>query len=281
MKIITRAVWQMTPAGYQLLEQDAYEHSGPVAMAKGGGPAPVDPARQVAAESAANRPNVVGPGGTVTYSQGPQIVTGYDKNGAPILGNRDTETTALSPTGQRQFDTENQIAEALLGGASRQVGDLANTPFSFDEAGGRASKASFERQAALLRPQFERSDKDFEQRMSNAGIPLGSEAYNEAFRELKNNENFALTDAARASESQGADLAIKERQQRYNELAAALGGDQIMPFGGGSGAAPIDAAGAFGAAQDAKLARYNAGQQSRNTAIGAGAGLGAAAIVAF
>jgi len=36
MKIITRAVFQMTPDGYELLEEDSHEYNGPVAEAKGG-----------------------------------------------------------------------------------------------------------------------------------------------------------------------------------------------------------------------------------------------------
>lgn len=36
MKIITRAVYQMTPAGFELLEEDSHDYTGSVAEAKGG-----------------------------------------------------------------------------------------------------------------------------------------------------------------------------------------------------------------------------------------------------
>lgn len=331
MKIITRSVWQMTQAGMHLLEQDSHEHAGPVALAKGGAPAAPDPARQAAAESAANRPNVVGPGGTTTYSQGPRIVTGYDAKGNPIYGNRDTETTTLSGSGQKQFDLENQIAESLLGGARGQVDQLAGTRYQNQNSkkgefnpgaeytegemykpNGQFADDVYQRVAKGLQPEFDRRNRSNDQKLANQGLPIGSEAYNEAMSTESEGQNRALEDAALAAEEQGfqRDLAVRgqqqdelgsrfgrtlgireqanqeglsERQQQYNELAAALGGDQIAPVGsfGGGGGGQIDVSGAFGAQQDARLAKYNASQQQRNTNIGAGAGLATAGIIAF
>lgn len=242
MKIITRAVWQMTPAGYELLEQDAYDHAGQVQHAKGGGPAAPDPARQAAAESAANRPNVVGPGGTTTYSQGPRIVTGYDAKGNPIFGNRDTETTTLSDSGQKQFDLENQIAESLLGGARGQVDELANTKYQnrrttqgdFDPGGeytqgdqytpnGKFADDVYERTANALRPEFDRRNRANDQKLANQGLPIGSEAYKEAQSIEGESQNKAFEDAALAAEEQGFQRDLAVRGQQQDELSGRFG----------------------------------------------------------
>ena len=53
----------------------------------------------------------------------------------------------------------------------------------------------------------------FEQRMANSGIPVGSEAYNDALSQHEKDKNFALADAARAATTQGAQLALSQRQQ--------------------------------------------------------------------
>lgn len=103
LKIITRAVFQMTADGYQLIEEDSYEHAGPVALAKSGGRPPASPDYIGAANAqgqqnlnairtgaALNRVNQVTPYGSVTYSRGggggsqqPQTIT---NGGVPVYG---------------------------------------------------------------------------------------------------------------------------------------------------------------------------------------------------
>lgn len=259
-------------------------------------PKPPDPNVEINAQKSANQVNQVGPTGTVTYTQGPKVINGYDKNGLPTYGTSSTQTTQLSPEEQKKFDLSNQISEQLLTGANSNVGDLANNKFKFDYQGSgpTAAKDVYDRQAALLQPQFDRQDKNLEQKLANQGLPIGSEAYNEANTNQHNDQNFALTDAARAAESEGYNRyatdrsasdtrQLQQRQQQYNELASALGGDQIAPVGsfGGGGTAPIDVGGAYGAQNDAAQAGYNAKVTSRNTNIGAGASLAAAAAIAF
>lgn len=248
-------------------------------MNTGGGPKTPDPQVQANAESAANRYNINGPSGTQTWTQGPQTIIGYDSKGKPQYGQTSTQNIELGDSEQKQYDTRNQIAESLLGGAKEQVGGFADTPFTFNDQGHTAATAQFERQKALLDPEFKKQDEAFEDRYANQGIPVGSEAYNDALRQHENDKNFALTQAAQQSESTGAQLGLSERQQQYNELAAALGSQQlngVQAFG--TQAAPIDVAGAYQNANNANLAKYNAGAAGQNAGIGALGQLGSAAI---
>lgn len=266
---------------------------------KGGAPPVPDPTVQIAAQKSADQYNVVGPGGTTKWTQGPQMVTGYDQNGHAIFGSQSTQTTTLAPDQQKQYDLSNQIADQLLGGANKNIGTFVNTPFSggqafdYNTATPDAAKAAYTQQAALLQPDFDKANRQFDDKMANAGIPVGSEAYNDAKRQQDNDQNFALTDAAARAQGTGANMAFQQnqannatalatRQQQYNEIAAALGGSQIAPVGayaGGSGGS-VDASGAFNAQNNAKLAGYNAGVAGDNATMSAGAGLAGAGITA-
>jgi hypothetical protein len=266
---------------------------------KGGSPPVPDPTVQIAAQKSADQYNVVGPGGTTKWTQGGPMVTGYDQNGKPIFGTQSTQTTTLSQDQQKQYDLSNQIAQQLLGGANKNIGTFVNTPY---DAGGKfdyntetpdAAKAAYTQQTALLQPTFDKANRQFDDKMANAGIPVGSEAYNDAKRQQDQDQNFALTDAAARAQGTGANMAFQQhqanvqqglstRQQQYNEIAAALGGNQLAPvgqFAGGSGGS-VDASGAFNAANNAKLAGYNAGVAGDNATLSAGAGLAGAGITA-
>lgn len=252
-----------------------------------GGSAPVpDPAAQSAADKATNRYNISGPTGTQQWQQGAQTVQGYDQNGKPIYGSTDTQVTTLSPTQQRQYDTSNQIAETMLGGAQNKIGGengLANSSFSYDQAIPQAAADSYKHQIALLQPDFQNANKAFEQKMANSGLPVGSDAYNEALRQHENDQNTAMTNVSASAEQQGAQMSLSQRQQQYNELAAALGGQQVTPVNSfsGQGGANINVAGAYQQQNQARLAQYNAGQAQDAANTEAGAGLASTAAMAF
>src|SRR5882724_2686845 len=230
---------------------------------KGGSKAVPDPTQQIAAEQNANQYNIVSPTGSINYSKDP---TG-----------RTTQTTTLSPSEQKQLDTSNQIAETMLTGAQKKIPGLSDTSFDYNDQGSTAAKAAYQRQVDLLNPEFAKQDTAWEDRLANQGIPLGSEAYNDSLRQHENDKNFALTQAAQAAETEGTGLALSQRQQQYNELAAALGGQQLNPVGAFSQpAAPVDVAGAYAQKNQASIAQQMANQQSQNALLGAGAQLGGA-----
>lgn len=233
---------------------------------KGGKSAPVpDPAAQIKAEQNANQYNVVSPNGSINYSTDP---TG-----------RTTQTTTLGQSEQKQLDTSNQIAEAMLTGAQKKIPSFSDTSFDYNDQGSKAADAAFARQKARLDPEFAKANTTFEDKMANAGIPVGSEAYNDALRQHENDQNFALTDAARAAETEGTGLALSQRQQNYNELAAAMGGQQLNPVGAfGQAAAPVDVAGAYAQQNQANIANAQGSNSSKNGLMGAIGSLGGAAI---
>lgn len=269
----------------------------PVLLYKGGSPPVPDPNVQIAAEKGASQYNVQGPGGSTTWQQGGRVITGYDQQGKPLYSQQSTQVTQLSPDQQKQYDLSNQISQQLLTGANQNIGTFVNTPYSggkafdYNTATPDAAKAAYTQQANLLQPQFDKSNRQFDDKMANAGIPVGSEAYNDAKRQQDNDQNFALTDAAARAQTTGANMAFQQnqannaqglqtRQQQYNEISAALGGNQLQPvgaFAGGSGGG-VDASGAFNAQNNANLAGYNAGVAGDNSMMSAGAGLAGAGI---
>jgi hypothetical protein len=282
MKIITRAVFQMTPEGFTLLEQDSFDYIGDIAHAKGGGtaPAPPDPAVQTNAEAAANRYNTVGPGGSTTWNQGDVQIIGYDGKGNPQYGNQWTQETHLDPNEQHQYDARNQIASQLLDSAGKRIPEFADNAFTFDSATPEVAKAQYSKNMALLQPEFAKATNTFEQRMANAGLPVGSEAYNDAMHQHEADQNEAMRSAAADAVTQGNQLSQTERQQNYNELAAALGSSQVQTPSAGA-FTPVDVAGAYQQQYQGQLANYNAGQAQQAGDRQAAAGLVGAGVMVF
>jgi hypothetical protein len=203
----------------------------------GGSKAPVpDPTKQIEAEAAANRYNVNSPFGTQTWSRN---------------GDQWTQNVTLNPSEQRQYDSRNAIAEAMMGQAQTSVGggvpgysdrpQMSQLPanyqgrgdfssgmsdpgsFSLNQSTPEASKAHYARIAESLDPTFEKQTRGFEQRMSNAGIPVGSEAYNDAYGEMLDQQNRSLRDAAYESAEMAPQLALAERGQQMSDRGQLYG----------------------------------------------------------
>jgi hypothetical protein len=282
MKIITRAVFQMTAEGFELLEETSFEHTGEIAECKGGGTAPAapDPAVQTNVEAAANRYNTTGPSGSVNWDQGPVEIIGYDAKGNPQYGNHWTQSTTLNPNEQHQYDARGQIATQLLDSANNRIPEFADHAFSFDSATPEVAKAQYAKNMELLEPEFKKATDSWEQRMANQGLPVGSEAYSDAQHQLDQDQNQARSSAAYDAVTYGNQLSQTERQQNYNELAAALGSNQVnTPTAGAF--TPIDAAGAYDKQYQSQLAGFNADQAQRAQNQQSATALGGAAIAAF
>lgn len=234
---------------------------------KGGGgkgpPAP-DPAVQVAQESAANRYNVSSPFGSQNWTRGQDAIVGYDGSGRPIKGTTWTQNIDLNDSEQRQYDSRNQIAEAMMAQAQRSTNagapGYSNRPnmpqmprnlsnprdpqqfspnqadpgtfspnqgdpgsFSLNQSTPDAAKAHYSRIAEALDPTFERQTRGFEQRMSNSGLPVGSEAYNDAFGEMLTQQNRQLGDAAYEAAERAPELALAERGQQMSDRGQVYG----------------------------------------------------------
>ena len=142
--------------------------------------------------------------------------------------------------------------------------NLPALPTDFEDTRRQVTKSVFDRQLGLLQPEFTRQQEDLAQNLANRGIPIGSEAYNQAINRLDTQQSeqtqrlaqaadvaggaeasrtFGMTLQARnqaiADQLRANDLSNMARQaqlneriglrgQQFNELAALLGGPQIV-----------------------------------------------------
>jgi hypothetical protein len=228
----------------------------------GGGPPPAPPVPSVRSQI----PSIFTPAGSRQVGSDPA-----NPGGVKI-----TET--LSPEQQRIYGGRSDIAEALLGRSSEAIGAM---PASYRFAGAEdpAANRFFSAQKKLLDTTFDRDEERERQRLVNQGIPEGSEAYTSALDDFSRRKADAYEMASANALSTGFNQDITERQQNYNEIAAALSGSQPMPIG------QQDISGAIAANQAAQnrayqgqIEGYRADVGSSNAMIGAG-GLTLAAFV--
>lgn len=232
-------------------------------------PAPVNPAVAINAQAKA-LPSYYGPEGTYIYS------------GDPAKGTFQAKKT-FSPDEQAKYDARNEIAQALLGRTSGAISTLPGGNYEFTGDTDPTTNRLFSAQQKLLDPVFARDEERERQRLSNQGIPEGSEAYTESMDDFGRRKSDAYEQAAAGALGQGFQQDIATRQQRFNEIAQALGGSQLAPVG--NAGSPIDTASAYSQYEagrnrqyQGELAGYNAGVAGNNATMGGLFGLGAAAL---
>lgn len=168
------------------------------------------------AQGALNRVNQVNPYSSTTYNQtGTENVGGYN---VPTY----TQTTSLDPALTAIKNSTENTAQSLTPTAqtlATQFGTSGITPLNPSGAnndiirGGPqalydpVAKAVYNEQAGFLDPQFTQSEKDLQDQLSRQGIPVGSNAYNNAMTNFSNRKNQAYTAAANNATAQGANTA--------------------------------------------------------------------------
>lgn len=225
-----------------------------------------------------------------------------------------TKVTSLSPTAQRQFDQQNQIAEVLGSMALNQSQYLPTDKFQIEGAtplpsdfsadAERTQQATYDRAMNLMRPEWDRQERALEQRLANQGLPAGSEAYTDAYQPFyqgrKEAEIAAAMDAIRAGGAEQSRLyglsadargrqineQLMERSQPINELAALLQGSPAIgtPQGGNQAQyqiAPPDVMGAYHTQYGGQMNAYNQKVSTNNANMGAAAGVATAAMMVF
>lgn len=238
-------------------------------------PPPPDPVKTIQAQAKAT-PSAFTPAGSKVYSGDPGAGT-Y----------RYTET--LSPELQKQFDLRNRLAESMLARGNANAAQLPEGPLrpGMDSEG---TKAYWDRERTMLDQTFDRSDRQREQKLANQGLPIGSEAYSDEMTRAEQTKADAYERAAQGALGAGFQQDLSSRQQNYNELAAALAGQQTgqSSVGQTGGQSFVDPQAAIDLEQagvnrqyQGQLAGYNADVASNNTNTQAGATLGAAALLAF
>ena len=136
---------------------------------------------------------------------------------------------------------QNQLEGGLQGVTVNQAqgintGGLQDVRDDFSLQGNELERATFERGRSLLEPQFGRAMRDAEVRLSERGLPLGSEAGSEILGGVQTNQNRALNELALASVAAGRgeqarlfgqDMALRGQQFGERATGTQLGNQAI------------------------------------------------------
>lgn len=161
------------------------------------------------AATAANRVNQVTPYGSLSYAE-----TGKDQFGNPTW----TATQSISPDLQGAVDK----SKAAVSGFDFSQFNPTGLPSIGINPGETMTDSIMRR----LQPNIDMQNKQFEQQMANQGIPVGSEAYNNAKRALGQQQNDLLTSAV----IQGTNTGLTANTQQYNQQQGKYTTNLNAPF---------------------------------------------------
>ena len=139
------------------------------------------------------------------------------------------EVFDYDPLTQRVGDGQiSELAQQMFG--SRDTSQYPDLQRFLDQAGtGQGSRdeveqATYDRMFNMVQPQFQQQREQMTQNLVNRGIPIGSQAYNDAMNRMEQEqnramENFALTatQAGGAEQSRLYNLLASGRQQMFGE----------------------------------------------------------------
>jgi hypothetical protein len=240
------------------------------------------------AAASANRVNQVTPFGSLQYSQ-----TGKDAYGNPTY----TATSALSPDQQALYDYDIASSKglgALQGKGLTYVSNMLDKPFDtsgLPQTGINPGEQMSESIMRRLQPQLQQEQKSFDTAMANQGIPLGSEAYQNAKRMFDERQNDRLvssiiqgTQTGLQARGQGFSEQAYQRNEPINTLNAVRSGSQVTNPNSFFVNAPqqattagADYLGAAGMTGNANIASANASNAQRNAMISGLFSLGSSA----
>lgn len=251
--------------------------------------APPPPDYEAAAEATAagNRINQVTPYGNLTYTE-----SGTDSQGNPQW----TANVSLSEDQKKLLEQQNRTSLGL-GNLQEQglgyVENMISNPFDtsgLPQTGINAGENMTDSIMRRLQPTIQMEQKQFDAQMANQGIPLGSEAYENAKRMFDERQNDKLNSAV----IQGTQTGLQARTQGFNELgymrnepintlSAIRSGSQVTNPNFVTTPAGADYMGAaqsqFNAAQGAANAKNAASNSFSSGLMSLGGTLGAAAIM--
>jgi len=244
-------------------------------MSKGKKPT-YDAAAATAAQTSANNTatsnnakaaNQTGPFGSAT--------TQLDANGMPI-GQTRSLSAPLTAAGNNVQAGVQQSSSWL----PDQKFSLSDVPEGMDIAG-----ATYKQGMNYLQPEFDRQNKAHEVRMSERGLPIGSEAWNDSTSVLGDTQGRQMTDLAMrsilatpAEQQRQIGNQLLERDQGYKDtsqgisLLSAMNGlaPTVQPV---AQQTPVDAATAYGNQYKSEADAYAAKQQGIQNALKMGVGL--------
>jgi hypothetical protein len=185
----------------------------------------------------ANRVNQATPYGSLNYTQS------TDQYGNPVWN----ANQSLSPELQN-----------LVGGSINNLQSSLTNPAYGVNAGETATDAIMRR----LQPQLQNQQESFDVKMANQGIPVGSEAYNRAYRNFAQGQNDLLTSAQTAGINTG--LAVNQAQnQTAANIKALTTPNYVNPYTQAAVAGP-DYLGAAGLSNQNAIANQNVSTANRS-----------------
>ncbi|MEQ1519717.1 MAG: tail fiber domain-containing protein [Aestuariivirga sp.] len=134
----------------------------------------------------------------------------------------------LSPAQQAIKDQQDQASLGLSTLANKQTGRISeymDTPFSYDS--GAHTKWATDLYGKINQDDFDREQSQAQSRLSNMGIKLGSEAYNNEMSRLERSQGRQRDQFLLDSEGQGFSQAQATRNQPFNEITALMSGGQV------------------------------------------------------
>lgn len=256
-------------------------------MGKKGGSAPPAPDAYETASTEAqfNRLDTYGPaGGGVRH--------GYtDANGNFVAGVAPQGRQSAVSTVESDIDRQLRLMlePAALDLTGRVISDNITGMPDAARVKDRSDVAAdiFNRNFSLMSPALERSQNRLLTNLQARGLPVGSEAFNEAYGNQQRETGETLSRlamdanvAAGQEQSRQFGLDAAARSNAIAELVAAMGGGYNPPGNVPSGAAPsVNYSGLVGRQYDNEMAQYNAQQQQRASTAGALGSLGGALLM--
>lgn len=256
-------------------------------MGKGGSaPQAPDPYETAAAEAQFNRIDTYSPSGSGTRYGYTDPETGQFRQGVAPQGVQSAVSSVESPW-------ERSIRETLQPGsialADRLVQDnIVNMPGA-PRVGDRGQVAQniFDRTFSTMAPGIERTNSKLLTNLQARGLPVGGEAFNEAYgNQIQQTQDTIARLALDADTAAGGEqsrqfgLDAAQRQNAMAEIAAVMGGGYNPPSSVPSGnAAGVNYSGLVGQQYQQELAQHNADQQRRSQTAGALGSLGGAMIM--
>jgi len=213
------------------------------------------------AAAAANRVGQNTPYGNLNYSQ-----TGTDSQGNPMWTATQTPNTQLAGAINNSLgQVSNQYANGFNGGNLPSYGINPNQSYT-------------DAIMSRLQPQQAMEQKQFDAQMANQGIPVGSEAYQNAARIFQQGQNDQRTSATIG----GIGVGLQANQQQYNQNLAnyqlplnvanqikGLATPNYVNPAQQATTAGADVLGATQAGYNANMGAYNA-QQAQNAGLTSG-----------
>lgn len=301
----------------------------------GGGSVPnINPQQLIQQQTEANRFNQYGPSGNMTWG-----TVGSNGQFKPTTGQAAAQVQE-SPFQSWYRQGGEDIAGSLMTGAAGRIQNLPLSPINttglpglmsnidwskiggvptsdkFQEMGNQLADATYNSAYSRMQPELQRQEGRLEQQLSNRGLPIGGEAWNDAWQSQDQNTNDMLSrlamdsvGAGRQEQSRlfGLDLTGRNQQlqdqltgintsnvartqglqeqqalrsQELGEIANMLGLQGVTPVGFQSFFSPsnIDVTGPYQLSQNAAMANQQAAQQGMNGMMGGLFGLGSAAL---